>query len=61
MSAILNVLIPAAVLAYAVFVIVRLRKNRGCSGCAGCPMAGQCSKKEGAKHDCYQSPVRAGG
>lgn len=51
MSTILNVLIPAAVLAYAVFVIVRLRKNRGCSGCAGCPMAGQCSKKEGAKHD----------
>jgi len=49
-SGILNIFIPAAVLAYAVFVIVRLRKNKGCSGCAGCPMAGQCSKK-GNNHD----------
>ena len=50
MGAILNILIPAAVLAYAVFVIIRLRRHRGCSGCSGCPMAGQCSKKEGTNH-----------
>ena len=46
MSGILNVLIPVAVLAYAVFVIVKLRRNKGCSGCSGCPMAGQCSKEK---------------
>ena len=51
MGPILNLLIPAAVLAYAVFVIVRLRRSKGCSGCSGCPMAGQCNRKEGQKHD----------
>ena len=51
MSTILNVFIPAAVLVYAVFVILRLRRHKGCSGCSGCPMAGQCSKKEGSRHD----------
>lgn len=46
MSGILNVLIPVAVLAYAVFVIVKLRRHKGCCGCSGCPMAGKCSKEK---------------
>ena len=50
MSTFLNILIPLAVLAYAVFVATRLRKHKGCSGCSGCPMAGKCEKK-GKQHD----------
>ncbi len=48
MSTFLNIFIPAAVIAYAVFVILKLRKSGGCSHCAGCPMAGKC-EKEGKK------------
>jgi len=46
MSTFLNVFIPLAVVAYAVFVIVKLRRHKGCSGCSGCPMAGKCSKEK---------------
>ncbi|MBP3645270.1 MAG: FeoB-associated Cys-rich membrane protein [Clostridia bacterium] len=46
MASFLNVLIPVLVLGYAVFVIVRMRRHRGCSGCSGCPMAGKCSKEK---------------
>lgn len=47
MASVLNWLIPAALLAYAVWLIAGMirRKGTGCSGCSGCPMAGSCSKK----------------
>lgn len=50
---VLNVVIPAVILGYGVYLVVRLfqKRRRGCScgGCSGCPMADGCrlvQKKE---------------
>lgn len=46
MASVLNWLIPAALLAYAGWLIMRMirQKGTGCTGCSSCPMAGSCSK-----------------
>ncbi|MEG0640365.1 MAG: FeoB-associated Cys-rich membrane protein [Clostridia bacterium] len=42
----LNLLIPAVVICYAIYLVVRMIKNRkrgcSCGGCSGCPMAESC-------------------
>lgn len=44
MAHVLNWLIPAALLAYAGWLLVRMVRQKG-TGCTGCSMAGSCSKK----------------
>ncbi len=47
MAQALNILIPAALLGYAAYLIVRMARRRGksCTGCSCCPMAGGCHSK----------------
>jgi hypothetical protein len=50
----LTILIPAVVIAYGVWLAVRLIRNRkkgGCcgGGCAGCPYAGGCRSTESCR------------
>lgn len=43
----LNILIPAVVVGYGIYLLVRMLRGRtkgcGCGGCSGCPMAESCS------------------
>ena len=56
-SSVLNITIPAVVIAYAIYLIYRiLRKRKRCGhfgGCAGCPYANGCAsvKEENDKHE----------
>lgn len=58
----LDVIIPAVIFGYVVYLIVRMIKNRkrgcSCGGCAGCPMADGCrvvheqeNRKDMKKHE----------
>lgn len=57
----LNILIPAAVVGYGIYLLVRMLRGRskscGCGGCMGCPMAGGCEmirekeRKEGTSNE----------
>ena len=50
MSLVLNITIPVVILAYAVYLIVRMvKQRRRCGhwgGCAGCPYAHGCAQSE---------------
>ena len=47
MGLVLDLVILAALLAGAIWALVRLRRRRGCGGCAGCPYAGSCKTQRG--------------
>lgn len=53
MDTVLNLLIPAVVLGYAAWLIVRAIRQRGfgCGGCAGCHMADGCTRKHQRKEE----------
>ena len=48
LAQVLNVLIPAVVIGYGLFLLMRMLRGRGkrcgCGGCSGCPMAGSCAE-----------------
>lgn len=50
MGTLLNIFIVAGVGVLAIWAVISLKKSKGrCGGCTGCPMAGQCDKREAKK------------
>lgn len=53
MNLVLTVLLAAAVLGYALYLAVKLGRNRGkggCGSCAGCSQAGWCNQEKAERN-----------
>ncbi|MCI5956734.1 MAG: FeoB-associated Cys-rich membrane protein [Clostridiales bacterium] len=48
LAQVLNVVLPAVVFGYGLYLLIRMLRGRargcGCGGCSGCPMAHSCAE-----------------